>query len=68
MKDINSVAMPWVDMTEDVRLIREGYGARLPNKPAAVNPVSVTVRAARLANPPAAVNPERVMVRAASVV
>lgn len=31
LKDTNSVAMPWVDMTEDVRLIREGWGERLPN-------------------------------------
>jgi hypothetical protein len=31
VKDTNSVAMPWVDMTEDVRLIREGHGTRLPN-------------------------------------
>lgn len=31
VKKRNSVAMPWVDMVEDVRLIREGFATRLPN-------------------------------------
>jgi hypothetical protein len=30
-KLVNSVAMPWVDMSEDVRLLREGFGERLPD-------------------------------------
>jgi hypothetical protein len=37
VKDTNSVAMPWVDMTEDVRLIREGHGTRLPNDRWSIN-------------------------------
>ncbi len=31
VKEVNTVAMPWVDMVEDVRLIREGWGERLAN-------------------------------------
>lgn len=32
MKEVNTIAMPWVDMVEDVRLIREGWGERLANE------------------------------------
>lgn len=30
VKKRNSVAMPWVDMVEDVRLVRQGFATRLP--------------------------------------